>query len=119
MAHEQEIFDIAAVGLLKQKEKSKYRTDPCKYRGPDNKKCAIGFCISDKDYEDSMEGKSIRALLDGKYSGLSLDKLRFAKLSFLEELQDIHDYFLVESWRINLIILARNYGLNTSAIDNL
>ena len=54
----QEIFNKAYIGLASQGfEQSTDEDGTCLYRSTDGKKCAIGWCISDKDYDPSMEGK--------------------------------------------------------------
>lgn len=115
----QEIFDTAAVGLLTQKSKSEVHSDHCMYRGPEGKKCAIGFCISDEDYDPSMEEKPIGRILD-RYEGPSIKKLSGVNRAFLTRLQRIHDSdSSPEEWKEKLISLAQGYNLSTSAIDNL
>ncbi len=89
----QEIFDLAAVGLLNQKDKSRdLDGQVCKFRGTFNKKCAVGFC-------------NLPYLVGHN--------------TILKKLQNIHDQHPIYSWKELLKQLAQDFQLSTAAIDNL
>lgn len=107
----QDIFNIAANGLLKQGKTSKDSVS-CKYRGPNGLKCAVGMLIPDELYEDTFEGHSasssgvIKALVK---AGMP-NTVAFA--DFLENLQDVHDDHQTGDWERELVNFAHHYGLN-------
>ena len=64
------------------------RDGSCLYRGPNNRKCAIGWLIADKLYNPFFEALDLSLVLNK----LSADK-QLTKLSshFLHDLQLVHD----------------------------
>jgi hypothetical protein len=54
----QKIFNKVVQHLHDQKEPS-IENGNCKYRGPNNLKCAIGALIPDSSYDPKMEGRGI------------------------------------------------------------
>lgn len=60
----QDIFDKIVLALINQKEKSvDALTGSCRYRGPNNTKCAVGYLIPDDLYDPNMEGVSVDNIL--------------------------------------------------------
>lgn len=58
----------------------------CRYRGDNNTKCAIGFLISDEDYDPEMEGESVAAYLIKKAAVAgSLRILNKTEISYYSE----------------------------------
>lgn len=119
----QRFFDIAASGLLRQMEKSRSDgySSVCAYRGRDGNKCAIGFLISDESYSSKIEGlsatslavvervfESHRELIDS--NPLSDYELHEIKV-FLEQVQYVHDYIEIHSWRDEFKKIADKHGL--------
>jgi hypothetical protein len=78
----QEIFNIAYLGLASQGfEKSIGVNVSCAYRGKGGTKCAIGYLISDEDYDETMEGetvvsKNIRRVIDADVPIITLRDLQ-------------------------------------------
>lgn len=107
----QDIFNIAANGLLKQGKKSVDGLS-CLYRGPNGLKCAVGMLIPDNLYQDRFEGSSagesgvINALIK---VGVP-NTIEYA--NFLEHLQAVHDYPDTDDWDYELVNFAHYYGLN-------
>lgn len=117
---EQEIFSKVATHLLTQKRKSTDAGGTCKYRGPNDLKCAIGCLIGDNEYHPMMEGrnafglfampmtdeKGIIFLLGSHMSEYRDVKFDITKLSHrlhpymdtLDALQRIHDTVLEKDW---------------------
>lgn len=64
----------------------------CEYRGPQGKRCAVGWLIADEDYERKFEGTGVAGLADPNFP-LSYSKLYYLKpnLKLLNELQKVHD----------------------------
>jgi hypothetical protein len=60
-----EIFDFVNESVIKQ-GKASWRGElgDCAYRGPKGLKCAAGFLLDDADYNEGMEGKGARDMLN-------------------------------------------------------
>lgn len=85
----QEIFDAVVDHLVKQGRRASTE-DSCLYRTDDGLKCAVGFLISDEEYQEEMEGKAVTEL-----AGLEmLPKRLLPEVHFLSELQSLHDFAL-------------------------
>lgn len=76
---------LAAQGFERSGHLNMERNDyVCLYRGPDNKRCALGYLIPDEVYNPSFEGQSVTAIGQGLgYSG--------SDIHFLNKLQIAHD----------------------------
>ena len=106
----QQAFTIVARHLLTQNSASLDKGgDNCLYRGTDNKKCAIGCLIPDELYTADMEGIAVTSLLT-KFSSLG-QLFKDIYPSMLDDLQTIHDYRQVESWKTELQKLAATLNL--------
>lgn len=84
----------------------------CYYRGPNNTKCFVGVLIPDSMYSPDMEGVSAGDMIK-KYPGL-LEYLSIntdKDLSFLDELQNVHDSYPPNRWEEELSLLARVHGI--------
>lgn len=83
----QELFSNAWNGLKRQKWKRSMRCrDLCGYRGLNGRRCAIGFNISDDNYDSSIEG----------YAADVNDVRDAARISksdavFASDMQKVHD----------------------------
>jgi len=114
----QAIFDHVAAHLLTQNAKAIDDTGACRYRDG-TRKCAVGACIDDSEYEQGMEGATIG--LEGSSAasmvrdalGIMLDDPRTHLLS---ELQQIHDSSPVVLWPRHLSVIARNEGLSSEVV---
>lgn len=126
----QEVFNNAYIGLMKQQRKSAGRdrngTSRCQYRGHGNTKCAIGFSIPDELYVPSLEGIEILTIIDYAYAGdlqECNDWVPVAELfddvdrDLLDRLQFIHDFRDVELWPRALKELAERFNLSIPKID--
>lgn len=105
---EQDIFNIAANGLLKQGKKSMDRSS-CMYRGLNGLKCAIGMLIPDELYQDRFEGQSASDSDVMKTFNVP-NTVAFA--DFLNHLQGVHDEHIPNDWDRELVNFAHHYGLN-------
>jgi hypothetical protein len=91
----QAIFDLAINGIIAQGAFSVADRDmgilagQCRYRGPNNTRCAIGMLIPDAEYVPEMEGKSSSQALSGSnlFEGFAPD----VDHNFLSALQNTHD----------------------------
>lgn len=117
----QEQFDTAARGLLAQGRLSSMN-GVCKYRGPDERKCAVGFLIPDEMYNPEMDyGMQLEEVLhDLRTKGLELD------YCLCQNLQTIHDQVPAEikltqdvtsHWRKELYEIAEVFHLNTHSLE--
>lgn len=112
----QEMFDIAAVGLLmqgKQSRVSNITASHCLFRGPNGTKCAVGFLIPDSIYRPEME-LGLSELLD------SFSEVReyIPHPNLAAALMGIHDQTNPDNWFDQLLSLAFAYGLNANAIKH-
>jgi len=125
----QKVFDKVANHLLEQflQSWSNEKFD-CVYFSDDGLKCAIGCLIDEKIYSKNLEGNAITNKIVQKALELSGIQLRTNKLgpcinpkyqsdlSFLGELQFIHDNNSPTRWRNLLCDFAKQCGLETSNI---
>lgn len=123
----QEVFDKAALGLLKQNERSTAdrKTNPihaqCLYRGANGMKCAAGFLITDEMYEKygagDLEGGSVNNSLEVQKALMEsgVDMLHTSR-DLVGRLQYIHDSELPEKWAHELQITADMYHLTMPEI---
>ena len=102
-----EIFEKVRAALLRQNVQSiKYipcfKRVKCAYRGINQNKCAIGHLIPNKKYRRCMEGNPIRNIFIGdqelKNILLPSDLTYEDGITFLTDLQYIHDYYEPERW---------------------
>jgi len=83
----QEAFNIAYIGVLKQGHQSKPSPNaPCRYRYRGDR-CALGFLISDKEYQPAWDKHST---LPGTLQKL-IPSWKNLPVSFLNNLQSYHD----------------------------
>jgi hypothetical protein len=108
----QEVFDVCALHLLNQNERSVKFADSanCMYRGDNGLKCAIGILIPDEEYTENMEGNGV-VRLTSKY-GIT------DHVDMLSCLQSLHDEHDVSNWQEKLIRLAHAYYLSDERIAN-
>ena len=109
----QDIFEKAVKGLASQDfEQSRAGPTACLYRGPEGRRCAIGWCIPDGHYFKNMEGKSVSSDAVLPVFGLVAAKDR-EDVIFLERLQEIHDNALSQAVMVKrLIAFGERNGLN-------
>lgn len=117
-AYKQKLFNRVARHLLKQNRAST-SCGVCRYRGPDGTTCAIGCLIPDSRYSSEFEGKNISALQLYNMLDKVFTPAQLTELSMLTALQEVHDYNLPNAWKAKLFDVAKHYGLNTNAIDNI
>lgn len=108
----QEVFDKVVAHLRKQGCKS-IDADGCLYRGPDGTMCAAGCLIDDEDYHPFMEGYPIILNLETCETGGRAAEAVFQNTEHLDlvlDLQDIHDYRMVEQWEKGFAEVAWKHG---------
>lgn len=88
MKTKQETFNTAYLGLKSQGFEKSYsgEIDECAYRGPEGRKCAAGWCISDEDYSEDIEGCSVRS-----NDIQELPSVKIHDKDLLADLQHAHD----------------------------
>ena len=92
-----EVFNKACEGLASQGWIVSFDQTGgyCAYRGDDNRKCAVGWLVSDDTYDDDIEGLGVREL-SWMHVGQQIFKKNHISSSersieFLADLQDLHD----------------------------
>lgn len=124
---EQTIFDIVATHLLTQYERSVKDEGGCMYRGKGNTKCALGCLIPDHLYHPELEDQSVHALVytyntftpSKKEAAITLlEGLPWVEdhVDFLLVLQSIHDDYWPEEWVEELVYVAKEHGLDYTAV---
>lgn len=103
------VWDWAVVKNNPKSGNSNY----CYYRGPGNNRCFVGVLIPDSMYSPDMESTSASDMIS-KYPVLmdyfSIDT-NPSDLGFLENLQEIHDYYDTGLWQEELSKFATKYNL--------
>lgn len=89
--------------LLAQDAKAATKEGSCKYRNEAGLQCAVGCLIPDELYKPWMEGQTAHGVdiqnVLAKIFGRSLND---TELTFLRDLQTIHDSHLPKSWKRRL-----------------
>lgn len=124
---EQDAFNKAFIGIVKQGCPSIDGYEGCAYRGDNDTKCGIGFLIDDEDYEAAMhdiEGNTIASLLDDGW--VEADHLGEA---FLTNLQKRHDHSIriskgtdqpyMEVFVEQMTEFARSYKLEVPQLEEV
>ena len=104
----QRAFDLACEGLAEQGGPSRDAAGTCLYRGPNGRKCAIGWLIPDGEEPDGLELLPLGDLIPS-------ESFRFA-----DALQTAHDRranVTAKDIRVALRAVANAYGLNPAAAD--
>ena len=116
MLNHQSIFDTVAAHLLTQNDRAQ-EPSGCRYRMPagDTRTCAVGCLITDAEYDPAMEFNDVKSLAAHDIDLLP-ERLR-PFVSFLTDLQSIHDSHPVSSWSVSLRDFAQTYLLDASIID--
>ena len=118
MLTNQELFDKAYAGLKAQGFARAIITAitqsgnvaQCRYRGDDNKRCAVGHCIPEDKYDENMEGARGARLL------YRLEIITEDQFEFVDGLQRAHDNStLPEMMQDRLRALAFEYDLTLPA----
>lgn len=120
----QETFDKVATHLLTQNERAmrddrvidpeSLYYDPdnnCAYFNEDGLKCAVGCLIPEDKYSPDIEGKGVHGVNTVCNMGWVYDDI-----SFLCDLQTIHDETPVDMWPDALKTFARDRDLNYNVL---
>jgi hypothetical protein len=118
MRTRQQIFDIVARHLVRQRAKSEVRhthESECRYR-QGALKCAVGALIPDSKYTTRLEGTNPGCPpLDA--SLLRAANCRKRDACLLHELQQVHDDNDVCDWPQELVKVATKYALDLHVLD--
>lgn len=119
----QQTFDVVAIHLLKQGEKSVLRWNPeartmvkCAYRGDEGRKCAAGVLIPDSLYNAEWNTVSIGALPPEVRAALGWDNTELFRL--VCQLQSVHDDGRPDNWPVRLRVVARSNNLHMMVLDS-
>lgn len=118
--YKQEMFTKVYRHLLTQKKKSMKQlrnfgadggadsyTGSCAYRGDNGTMCAVGCLISDKKYDESIEGRGVRNSVVQR----AIPKRYTPYTGLLGDLQRIHDFAYIKDWKFELEALATRNNL--------
>jgi len=100
----QEMFAIIRKHLLTQNVQA-VGAIGCSYRGHNGTKCAIGILIPDDKYDPNMEGAQIHS--SPRVRALFME----SDLSFLYDIQNIHDGYMPNEWPERLEAFRVRWGL--------
>lgn len=119
MINRQEIFNTV-VRHLHAQGKPCIVKGICRYRGPDNTRCAIGALILDEFYTPEMEGKGVT--MDSVWQALqkSLNDSLTGERAFFVGLQTVHDNWPNSNFRplpYRLKNFAEQYNLDTKILE--
>jgi hypothetical protein len=112
MMTQQEAFNKAYLGIIKQGGPAIIGTKSCRYRTIDGKKCGVGQLFPDSEYKEGFEGKRAN-LIAGFVPSL-------ARLNphFLTNLQGAHDgaaggprEFFITDFKQRMAYIAKQYKL--------
>lgn len=115
----QEIFDTV-VRHLHAQGKPCVVNGYCRYRGPDNTRCAIGVLILDEFYTPDLEGKLVRTNPVWKSLQSSLNDSLDGEKWFFDDLQIVHDNWSNPNCRLlsyRLKNFAIQYNLDTKILE--
>jgi hypothetical protein len=132
---QQHTYDMVAAHLLTQKEASKadivYKdrsiVHECAYRGYNNLRCAVGFCIPNAAYHVGLEGVALNFYGKETVAELAFVAAVLAAIdpqycndrSFLAGLQSVHDYNKPDAWEKALLEFAKEYELDNSIVATM
>ena len=119
-AKAQYTFNQVAAHLIEQNKRSRNNEGRCKYRGTNGLRCAVGFCITNEDYDSRIEGRGLKSCYDSNGMLRVLDKISpdyCNDYNFMRSLQLIHDTIVVSKWPTRLKEFAKTYNLDDSIVD--
>lgn len=116
--NKQEIFDKVIQHARTQNKTAINKQNECVYRTKNGLKCFIGCLIPDDKYEPFMEGITISSILILDAIGIPNNQRTKQNLSFLRQLQIIHDGCPVDKWEEELQSFAKQYDLIYNPPDN-
>ena len=107
----QKTFDVVARHLLKQGCRATTEEGMCQYRDEYGRKCAIGILIPEDRYSPSLEGRDVKSW---SCKELEIINATLEDVSFLQELQRLHDGFPVSAWPEKLFLFANWHDIRWS-----
>lgn len=107
----QEIFNTVVTHLRTQNAKAMNLNNDCQYRSDDGLKCAVGCLISDEDYDEKFEGRTVRDLCQSNMFSLDLESMIVKNIDLLSILQRIHDNNPIDQWEEFFSDVAHDFKL--------
>ncbi len=116
----QEMFNAAFIGLASQGfERSVDDTGQCLYRGPNKKKCAIGWCLTDEEVESIDIYDDAHDVVWEFWTGDRSGDEFYSFNMFAHELQEVHDTSEIpDVMEEKLISFATTRHLNVPSIGD-
>lgn len=111
---DQQVFDTVAKHLLTQNVRA-IDEYGCKYRGPNNTKCAAGCLIPDEEYTEELEDQGW-GLFVNNTTGEAIP-CSDAHYELISHLQHVHDEYPVCDWKRKLIDVANEHNLNYDVVN--
>lgn len=118
MSSYQELFDKATTAILQQGCRSVNPAGQCRYRGPNNLKCAIGHLISDEQINiyGVQEGYGAGSFPIALIRSICAENDVYRSSDFLHGLQKVHDLCkcadtFLDDFRIEANDFARRWEL--------
>lgn len=118
----QQVFDMGALHLLKQNERSVTPTGRCVYRGPSGLMCGAGVFLEDEGARLADKGRvfglSSVSFVNTSWSGLVMgEHIPPCNSNIITQLQVLHDNAFPDTWSEKLRNIAKEFSLSTAAID--
>jgi hypothetical protein len=95
----------------------------CKYRGPNNRKCAIGAIMPDELYDPKFESTPVSRL---SLTIVSEDETMQEFLNVAQHAHDMHAWtkgmpgdMTLKAFKESFILVAERYSLNPAAISTI
>lgn len=112
-----DIWQFCYDSMIKQGNPS-VENGNCLYRGPDGRKCAIGFIIQNEDYEKDMNSESASTICFEYYGFNRGNEEVVKKVKFLEDIQHCHDRnwhkkdeFFIKDFKKDMDKLKKEYAI--------
>lgn len=113
----QEIFDKALNGILKQGVPSMMSSGVCKYRGPNGTMCAVGLLLTD---DEALAMDDVMGAIDDLPVELVPERL-LPHMDLLSAIQCAHDYAssrtpFVEEYKVRMRDVAKSFKLRMEGV---
>lgn len=105
----QDVFNRVVTHLRAQGRRAVDERGKCRYRAPDDTKCAAGCLILDEYYHLAMEGSS--ATGNFVWAALRRSGVPEDASILVSDLQIIHDNYEPQKWELQFACIARDYNL--------
>ena len=111
--NKQSMFDYICKCLAIQEERStKPGSNRCQYRGSEGRKCALGHCIRDSEYQVAFENRSLSEVIE------EVPSFNFEMEDFMRDMQRCHDWSDdADGLKDRLRVVAGEFVLDNGCIE--